>query len=568
MQTLLNQANSFLDKDQRIQAVLLIAIMLVAAFTELLGLGLFLLLLNNFLGISNKVDGDYLNSFLTKFTDKINLNEILLLFFFIFTFKLLLQLFVTWNLSSFVAKLRERISLKLYTNFLKRDPSKLLSKNSSEYLRNFTDEIGQAALFYQSTISILLDFIIFLTFVSFLLFYNPFYSSIVIIFFSMIGLCFYLIFQGKLMKWAKKGIENRRKKIQFVNESFSAIKYIKIFSSENYFLRKFRIENISISKISFKYLFLSGIPRHLFEYTLFLSILLVLLFLLDLKMPNERILQMLGVYTLVAFRIIPIINKILVSAQHIRFTQPSFIKLYLEHQKPILSRSLNFKDFSFKKNIAIKIKKFKYESKKNFYLKNINLIISKGSKIGIIGSSGSGKSTIIDIICGFTKLNDGKILIDNKNIFENLEGWQNKIGYIPQNVVILNQSLRDNILFGSSSEKYTDTKIKKIIKQVKLDKFLQKLPNKLSQIIKQDGSNISGGEKQRIGIARALLRNPELILLDEATSGLDSFTEQKVLETIKDLQKTVIIVSHRINTLKFCDKVYRIDKSTTKLTNI
>ena len=167
MQTLLNQANSFLDKDQRIQAVLLIAIMLVAAFTELLGLGLFLLLLNNFLGISNKVDGDYLNSFLTKFTDKINLNEILLLFFFIFTFKLLLQLFVTWNLSSFVAKLRERISLKLYTNFLKRDPSKLLSKNSSEYLRNFTDEIGQAALFYQSTISILLDFIIFLTFVSF-----------------------------------------------------------------------------------------------------------------------------------------------------------------------------------------------------------------------------------------------------------------------------------------------------------------------------------------------------------------------------------------------------------------
>jgi ABC-type multidrug transport system fused ATPase/permease subunit len=175
---------------------------------------------------------------------------------------------------------------------------------------------------------------------------------------------------------------------------------------------------------------------------------------------------------------------------------------------------------------------------------------------------------MIDIICGFTKLKDGNVFIDGKNIFENLEGWQSKIGYIPQNVVILNQSLRDNILFGSSSEKYVDHKIKKIIKQVKLDKFLKKLPNKLSQIIKQDGSNISGGEKQRIGIARALLHNPELILLDEATSGLDSFTEQKVLETIKNLKKTIIIVSHRINTLKFCDKVYSIDNSTTKLTNI
>lgn len=568
MQTLLNQANSFLDNDQRAQAIALIVFMLIAAFTELIGLSLFLLLLNHFLGISDKLDGDFLSSFFSKFIDNANLNEILLLFFLIFSFKFLLQIFVTWNLSSFIAKLRERTSLKLYNNFLKRDPSNLLSKNSSEYLRNFTEEIAQASLFYQSSISIILDLIIFFTFVCFLLFYNPLFSSIIIVFFSIIGLSFYFIIQGKLLKWAKQGIENRKKKIQFVNESFSAIKYIKIFSSENYFLRKFRKENISLSKIHFKYSFLTGLPRHVFEYTLFLSILLILLFLLNLKISNEKVLQMLGVYTLVAFRIIPIINKILTSAQHIRFTQPSFIKLNLEQQKPIISKSLNLKDFSFKKNIAIKIKKFKYESKKNFYLKNINLNILKGSKIGIIGPSGSGKSTIIDIICGFTKLKEGNVFIDGKNIFENLNGWQSKIGYIPQNVVILNQSLRDNILFGSSSEKFEDHKIKKIIKQVKLDKFLRKLPNKLSQIIKQDGSNISGGEKQRIGIARALLHNPELILLDEATSGLDSFTEQKVLETIKNLKKTIIIVSHRINTLKFCDKVYIIDNSTTKLTNI
>ena len=132
---------------------------------------------------------------------------------------------------------------------------------------------------------------------------------------------------------------------------------------------------------------------------------------------------MLGVYTLVAFRIIPIINKILTSAQHIRFTQPSFIKLNSEQQKPIISKSINFEDFSFKKNITIKIKRFSYESKKNFYLKNINLNILKGSKIGIIGPSGSGKSTIIDIICGFTKLKNGNVFIDGKNIFENLEGY-------------------------------------------------------------------------------------------------------------------------------------------------
>ena len=180
MQTLFNQANSFLDNDQRTQAVTLIVFMFVAAFTELIGLGLFLLLLNHFLGISDKLEGDFLNSFFSKFIDNTNLNEILLLFFLIFSFKFLLQIFVTWNLSSFLAKLRERTSLKLYNNFLKRDPSNLLSKNSSEYLRNFTEEISQASLFYQSTISIILDLIIFLTFVCFLLFYNPLFSSTII----------------------------------------------------------------------------------------------------------------------------------------------------------------------------------------------------------------------------------------------------------------------------------------------------------------------------------------------------------------------------------------------------
>jgi len=568
MKNLIKQAIFFLDNKQKTQAVALILLMLVAALTELIGLGLFLLLLNFFLGISNTFEVGFFQVYFSRFFDNSNLHEILILFLIIFSFKFFIQIFVAWNMSSFLAMVRENTSLNLYNSFLNRDPSNLLSKNSSEYLRNFTEEVGQASLFYQSAISIILDLIIFLTFVFFLFIYNPLVSSIIIIFFSLIGLFFYFAIKNKLFKWAKQGIENRKKKIQFVNESFSAIKYIKIFSSENFFLRKFKKENKSLAKIFLNYNFLTSIPRHVFEYILFLSILLLLYFLLDQKMPNEKVLQMLGVYTLVAFRIIPIINKILTSAQHIRFTYPSFKKLYSEQKKPILIKNQNFKNFPFKKNLLIKIKSFNYDAKRNFSLKNINLSISKNSKAGIIGHSGAGKSTIIDIICGFKKLKNGRVTVDGKNIFENLEGWQNKIGYIPQEVVILNQSLRDNILFGSSSEKFSDHDIKKIIKKVKLDKFVKKLPNKLSQIIKQNGDNISGGEKQRIGIARALLHNPELILLDEATSGLDSFTELKVLETIKNLNKTVIIVSHRINTLKFCDKVYIIKNNTIKVTKV
>ena len=217
-----------------------------------------------------------------------------------------------------------------------------------------------------------------------------------------------------------------------------------------------------------------------------------------------------------------------------------------------------------KAQITFKIDKFIYHNKKNFFLENILINIPKNAKIGIIGQSGSGKSTLVDIICGFRGLKEKNILVDGKPILSNLAGWHKIIGYIPQNIVILNQSLRENILFGSSKNNFPDKEIKKILKQVNLDRFLKKLPHGLSQIINEDGHNISGGEKQRIGIARALLNNPEIIILDEATSSLDSFTENKILSSIKNLKKTIIIISHRVNTLNFCDKVYSIDNNTLK----
>ncbi len=559
---------SFLDKKQKLQTMFLISLMLIAAITELIGLSLILLLLNIFLGINNTLETGFLLSYFSSISSDANFNKILIVFFVIFSIKFFIQIFVTWNTSSFIAKFREKTSLILYNNFLRRDPKNLLSKNSSEYLRNFTEEISQVVLFYQSIINIILDFIIFITFVFFMMLYNPQVSTVIIFSFTLIGLSYFFTIKNKLAKWARQSIHNRKKKIQFVNESFSAIKYIKIFSSENFFLKKFKLENKSLSKISFKYSFLSSIPRYVFEYILFLSILALLFFLLNQQLPNDKLLQMLGIYTLVAFRIMPIINKILISAQHIRFTQPSFMKVFIEQKKPTLIKNAHFKNFPFQKNLKINIKRFNHENKKNFSLKNIELNIDRKSKVGIIGASGSGKSTIIDIICGFQSMKNGKVLVDGINIFSNLDGWQSKIGYIPQDVVILNQSLRDNILFGSSPKKYTDLMIKKIIKKVKLEKFLKKLPKGLSQVIKQNGDNISGGEKQRIGIARALLHNPDLVLLDEATSGLDSFTELKVLDTIKSLNKTVIIVSHRINSLKFCDKVYSIKNSTIKTAKI
>jgi ATP-binding cassette, subfamily B, bacterial PglK len=558
-----NKVLSLLDKDQKKSGLLLISLMFIASIAELFGLGFVILIINSFLSIQNNFSIPFISSLNANLN---SINSLLIILSVIFTVKYLLLILVVLLESSFIAKFRERISFKMFKNFLNRDSSALLKKNSAEYLRNFTEEINQNVLFYHSLVKITLDLILFCLFVIFLIAYNPITSISAIVFFSIISLIYFILIKDKISRWSRAALENKKKRIQFVNESFSAIKFIKILSSENFFLKKFKIHNFSLSNILYKMSFINALPRHTYEYILFLSIVL-LIFFVSKELGKDQIIQMLSIYTLASFRIIPMINRLLTNSQNLRFAHPSFEKLYIEQNYPAVEKNVNPPIFKFDKKLKILIKKFNYDNKNKVLLKNINLNINKNNKIGIIGPSGSGKSTIIDIICGFQKLNHGVIESDGKSIFSNLEGWQKNIGYIPQNIVILNQSLKENILFGSNPKLFSDRRISKILRKVNLEYFLKKLPNGLNQIIRQDGQNISGGEIQRIGIARALLNNPNIIILDEATSGLDTFTESKVLDTINKIKKTVIIVSHRINTLKFCDKVYSIDKSTLKLIN-
>jgi ABC-type multidrug transport system fused ATPase/permease subunit len=263
--------------------------------------------------------------------------------------------------------------------------------------------------------------------------------------------------------------------------------------------------------------------------------------------------------------LIPSANRILANLQTLRFGYPAFNKIYCELQISTESEINILNKFNFKKNIIIKISKFFYNKNDKFNLNNININIVKNTKIGIIGPSGSGKSTLINIICGFIKCHNGGVKVDNESIFKNLKNWQKNIGYVPQNIVILNDTFRNNILFGLHPKSFSDESILKVLKIANLYNFYKKLPNGLNQIIKQDGINISGGEIQRIGIARALISNPKLIILDESTSALDSFTENQILKEIGAIKKTIIFVSHRLNSLEFCDKIYRVSNGKVLL---
>jgi ATP-binding cassette, subfamily B, bacterial PglK len=556
----MNRITNLFDHSQKLKFIILIFFMIIASFLELMGLGLVILILNSFLGLTNnylEILNDYLKIF---FKIDVNFEIILSFIFVVFTIKFLILVFVSWMETGFLTKFREKMSNKLYHNFLNRDAASLLKKNSAEYIRNFTEEIIVSSLFIQSCLKIILDSILILTFFIFLMYFDPITTGIVFIFFSSLGTIYFLLVKNKLTNWAKTSLNNRKNKIQFITESFSAIKSIKILSRENFFLDKFKKQVHSISKIQFKVAFLDSLPRNILEYMLLVSILLIFFYLMKNDYSNETIIQMLSVYTLSAFRVVPLINRLLGHLQRLKHSYPSLLKLINENEQKVLQKKNKIRKMKFKKNIALNIKNFAFNNDKNFLLRNVKINIKKNSQIGLVGQSGSGKSTIIDILCGFQKNKLSELKVDDVNILNsnNLASWQNTIGYVPQNIVIFNQSLRENILFGSDRKIFNDNVVNNLIKKVNLEKFVKKENNGLSQVLRQDGQNISGGEKQRIGIARALTNDPELIILDEATSGLDYETENNILKTIKKLRKTSIIVSHRLNALKNCDKIYLI----------
>ena len=566
----MNKIINLLGYELKLKFLVLIFFMVIASFLELLGLGFVILILNSFLGLDNSFI-DNLNNYTNNFFHvEIDFQKIILIIISLFTFKFLILTYVAWIQSDFLARFREKISNKLYHNFLNRDVKNLLSKNSAEYIRNFTEEILSSIQFITSCLKLFLDSILILSFLIFLMYFNPLITLIIYTFFSILAFIYYSFFKNKLSIWAIIKLENRKKKIQFIAESFSAIKSIKILSRENFFLDRFKKQIKSISKIQFKVSFIGELPRNIFEYILLISILILFFYLIENDYSNENIIQLLSIYTLTAFRLVPLLNRFLVNTQKLKHSYPSMKRLIEESEQKIINKKSKTKKINFKRSIKLNIKKFSFNNSKDYLFKDVNIEIKKNSQIGIIGESGSGKSTLVDILCGFQKNKYSKLKVDGKNMYnsDNLENWQNSIGYVPQNIIILNQSLRENILFGADKNYFDNNILVNLIKKVDLEKFFKKSKFGFSQILKQDGENISGGEKQRIGIARALINNPDLIIFDEATSGLDIETENKVLDTIKKINKTSVIVSHRFNALKNCDKIYLLkNKKFTLLKN-
>ena len=550
------------NQKQKNYFFILLFLICVVSILEMTSLAIIVPILNSFLGIEITSKESNLLWF-SKFieTESFTLQTFLLLFIFFFIIKTLFSIFVSWKHHNFVFGFIKNLSFSLYSKYLSQNYSHYSKKNSSELLRNVLKEMDLFYLHLQSFIQLILETIILLGIFVFLVYLLTIPTLAIVSLSFILGSIYYFFVKKKLKSWGKNRQILEEDRIKFMQEGFSFLKEINFFKRHDFFLNRFQDKNEKFYRIYINFNFFNSLPRYVFELFTIVLISFVFFFLLIEGVENDEIIKILALFFAASFRIIPSVYRIFSSLQNLKYTQSATDVLHLDFknlsEKNILKNENKLK---FKNKIEFSIKEFKHDNNLNFKIQNFNLEIKKNQKIGIIGRSGSGKSTVLDLFSCVITDPETSIKIDGKTISKNeYVSWQKLIGLIPQNISILNDTLKQNILFGLK-DKVNDDYIRDILKISNLDRLLSRLPSGIDYNISEKGTNLSGGEIQRIGIARALIFNPDILIFDEATSALDTFTENEILKDINSLpNKTIIMISHRMNTLKYCDKIYLVE---------
>lgn len=472
---------------------------------------------------------------------------------------LFLSYFNYWR-SKFIFTLNETISKKLFSIYLYQPYKFHVSRNSSIFTRNLTSIQNYVRNIDQSA-HLATEFIILISFFLVLLFYEP----LLTIFMSLIAAIFSLAYIKKVnpinFKLGETSHIATQKILQSINQGLFGIKDIKLYGREKDFLKSFNenIKKFSHSLTIFE--FLQPLPKILLEFLAVILIITSVLFLYFFNYENKELIIFVALLAAIGFKLIPSVNKVLFAMQHLKY--------YLPLSKNIISE-LNIKNkvithenkkIVFKKNISIKNLSYSYDE--NIVLKDLNLNINKNTSVGIIGKTGSGKTTLINIILGLFDVIKGEIKIDNIISNFNNREWQNKIGYVPQNIYLIDDSIKKNIAFGIPEEKINKDKIFYSLRIAQMYDFTTNLKENIETIVGENGAQLSGGQIQRLGIARAVYNNPEILIFDEPTSSLDQDTEKNFIEEIKKLKlnKTIIIISHKKEPLYFCDEIYKLENN-------
>lgn len=561
-----NKISFLLTTSQKRSLIYISVLMLFGMIFEMLGLGILIpaisLMLKSDISKEYPVIKPFLNLIGNPSQNQLIFLGMLILVFLYFI-KSFFLIFLTWKQSKFSAMLSATLSEKLFLGYLDLPYSFHLKRNSAELLRNIQSEIGVFTSLTQGIITLSIELSVVFSVAIILLLVEPVGAITISVFLGISGYLFFSLTKKRLLNWGEKRQFHVGLAGKYLIQGLSGVKDVKLSGREKDFVNEYAEHNNANANILTRVITLSQAPRFYLELLAVIGLAVLIILMIIQEKPMTLLIPTLGTFAAASFRIIPSVNRIVSAMQNITYSKPAVNVLFNElnliynNQKNQISNTI----IKFKDNIELKEVKFQYETSDLDALNNISIKINKGSCVGFIGQSGSGKSTLVDIILGLLSPTGGSIIVDGIDISENIRGWQDQIGYVPQTIYLTDDTLKRNVAFGIPEHLIDDNAVEASLKAAKLDFFVSELPEGVNTIVGERGVRLSGGQKQRIGIARALYHKPEVLVLDEATSALDGLTEDGVMESL-DLMyglKTIIIVAHRLSTVKNCDILYRLE---------
>ncbi len=560
------------SRNDKIKLVIIFGLMMIAAVLEVIGIGIIPAFVAVVANPQKVMEHKYVGS-VVKYLNIKNPRELLIFMSIglisIFLIKNTYTLFFRYVEAKFIYNRRYSFSHKLMTAYMHAPYTFYLERNTTELLRNTTNEVDlMINSVMRPTLIILKEFIMGTSVIVFLVLIEPLITLIVAVVLGGLAGIFLFLTQNKMKTIGREAQRYRREMLRAARQGFGGIKDARVLNRENEFIEIFRSMARKSSRLQQNRVFISMIPKPMIETLAVTGVILIALLMVLQGRPIENVVPILTLFAVAIIRLMPAIQQITQTLTDIRYHLPSVNAVYddLMYLRPFnkqFEKDRRKKDkLELKNNITINNIFYQYSNSSEQAINGISLTIPHGKAIAFVGSSGAGKTTIVDVLLGLLEPQQGEILVDGKNIYESISAWQRNIGYIPQFIYLGDESLRRNIAFGLSDKIIDEEKVLRAVKLAQLEELVAQLPEGLDTRVGERGTRLSGGQRQRVGIARALYNDPQVLVMDEATSALDNITEQQIIDSIENLkgERTVIMIAHRLTTVMNCDMLYFMDK--------
>lgn len=565
---ILKKINYILNRHQKIELLWMAVLITMGSALELAGVSIILPVMNSIMSPDSLLDNKYA-AWVYNFFGMINSRQfvffLLIVMIFIYVFKNAYLIFMYNRQYRFVYKNLHILSDQMMNCYLHQTYLFHVSKTSSELLRNINVD---AANFYgviQSCIQLITELAVCFVLVIYLFIQDRSITIAILVLMAILLICFMKIYRKAL---SGLGQESRFYYVavnKWIQQGFGGIKEIKVLNKEDFFYDQFDKAYGGHANVECRYHSLMAVPKPAIEVICIVGMLGTIAIKIMRGTDLTYFIPIMSMFVVAAFRMLPSFNRITEYLGNIMYQKASVDAVYndLKEIEKLNAQHIeksHGETVVFNKAIHINNVSFAYPNNDREVLSDLSLDITKNTSVAFIGQSGAGKTTLADIILGILEPSEGNVLSDDKDIFKNLESWHSKIGYIPQTIYLLDDTIARNITFGIQDKDVDDRKLNYALERAQLRGMIEELADGINTEIGEGGIRLSGGQRQRIGIARALYNEPEILILDEATSALDNDTEEAVMEAIDSLhgEMTLVIIAHRLSTIKNCDFVYEV----------